>query len=311
MHKKELEMNFKSEFQTQPNNVYLLQQAASSYKKSAHIPSHVFEEITEYLINLEPDIKSNSHRALDIGIGTGNFTIPIMKNIIDRKMKLHLEGFDISDHMLIELKKEIDAVENLSGLVRYERRDAEDGLPESIYSSNSYALVIITFMLHYLNKWQNLMDDVIRVMAPGGILIQSEVLRGLRPVDGTFDNIDGLDADFVAFWKTYFEYREKFSKWDAEMRVSNLDPVVNYLRNNDGVEFIGSQDFHYENQVSYEDMLLWIQTGVFSSVGSGLNDSQKSQLKDKMKEWLRDENLEPKEKFACKMGVKAWFHKKN
>ena len=77
-------MSFRSESPPQPDNVYLLKKAATSYKKAAHITSNVFDAITENLIDLKPGLKLKSHKALDIGIGTGNFTIPIIKNFIDR-----------------------------------------------------------------------------------------------------------------------------------------------------------------------------------------------------------------------------------
>jgi len=143
--------------------------------------------INELLGQINPDDFSIT-RALDIGTGTGNLTA----GLIQRFPKAKIYGCDLADSMLVEARKKT------AGKGIFSTADAEL-LP---YKENSFELVVSSFTFQWLNDWSRTMNEIKKVIKPGG----------------TF-------AFSVFGSKTFFELRQSFKKACTETGYTGGEPL--------------------------------------------------------------------------------------
>ena len=94
---------------------------------------------------------------LDLGCGTGNFTIPLAKNL-----GYQTTGADCSDEMLAFAKKRQQA-----HLVRWERQDAT----ALSYDNDSFDIVFMSNLLDLVKNPHNVVRECSRVLKPQGVLV--------------------------------------------------------------------------------------------------------------------------------------------
>ena len=128
--------------------------AADFYNQTRGFPDGVSEHVGKFLAKAgELDRKS---RVLEIGIGTGRIAIPLAHHV-DRVF-----GVDISKQMLHILLKNRDT-DNLWPILG----DATTlPLPD-----NAFDAAISTHVFHLIPNWEQALNEVQRVLKPGGSLL--------------------------------------------------------------------------------------------------------------------------------------------
>ena len=124
--------------------------SAKTYDQHAGLQK---ETIGELLDLLDPDNFSVA-RTLDIGAGTGNLTSGLIKKFPNAKT----HGCDLASLMLIQAQKKT------GGKAFFSAADAEF-LP---YKDNSFELVVSSFTFQWLNNWERVINEIKRVLKPGG-----------------------------------------------------------------------------------------------------------------------------------------------
>jgi len=121
-------------------------------------------------------------KVLDVGTGPGNLAIEFAKTLPDAEVV----AIDLSDAVL-ELARENAKQSEMHSTISFRKGDAED-LP---LDDGTIDLVVSSFTLHLLDNPVRLLDEVQRVLTPGGRFLISDFKRtwlGLftRPIRASY-----------------------------------------------------------------------------------------------------------------------------
>lgn len=177
--------------------------AANSYDDAAVLQKEVCSRLLEKLeyIKLSPQL------ILDAGVGTGEAVAPLMK----RYKKSRLVALDLSERMLAK------ALVHGSLLRKPELVCADlEHLP---FCENSFELIFSSLTLQWCNDMPATMEDFLRVLKPGGLLMFStfgpDTLKELRSCWGQID-----DAVHVN------EFTDMHDVGDGLLQTGFADPVM-------------------------------------------------------------------------------------
>lgn len=152
----------------EPMTVSLTERLATSFNRAAkhyNNIAHVQQSIAEHALSMVP--QSSLGRALDIGCGTGRHTAQLAQ------MGYQATGIDIAPNMVKT------ATEAFSG-IDFKVASAEHiPLPEGAVS-----LCFSSMALQWSESEQRVMDEIYRVLAPGGIAVLAIM------VEPSFRNLD-------------------------------------------------------------------------------------------------------------------------
>lgn len=119
-------------------------------------------------------ILTPGEKILDLGCGTGNFLMQLGRKLNQQGIQIDLYGIDISDQILkiCEEKLEkagvaVEALENTSGA----------SMP---FPRDHFSTVTTSISLHHWSKPAEVLDEIYRVLAPGGRLILLDFRRDAR-----------------------------------------------------------------------------------------------------------------------------------
>jgi ubiquinone/menaquinone biosynthesis C-methylase UbiE len=110
----------------------------------------------------------SSGRVLDVGTGTGMLAIEFAKGI----PTVEVVGLDLSD-VALELARDNAQKSRASSRVSFERGDAED-MP---FEDDTFDLVISGNTLHLLKNPVRMLNEIQRVLKPGGRFLVSDFRR--------------------------------------------------------------------------------------------------------------------------------------
>ena len=130
--------------------------SADTYDHYAGLQAAMGARLLE-LADLQPE---TTERVLDIGMGTGNLTAQLMAAYPAARV----HGCDIALNMISHAKGKL-----AQAALPFAVADAEQ-LP---YTSSAFGLVASSFTYQWLEQWQNALDEVMRVLRPGGLFIFS------------------------------------------------------------------------------------------------------------------------------------------
>lgn len=177
--------------------------AADSYDAAAVLQKEVCSRLLEKLeyIKLSPQL------ILDVGVGTGEAVAPLLK----RYKKSRLVALDLSERMLAK------ALAHRSLLRKPELVCADlEHLP---FRDNSFELIFSSLTLQWCNDLPATMQDFLRVLKPGGLLMFStfgpDTLKELR---ACWSRID--DAVHVN------EFMDMHDVGDGLLQTGFADPVM-------------------------------------------------------------------------------------
>ena len=117
---------------------------------------------------------SEGARVLDLGCGTGRFSIPMVT-----RLHFRVTGADFSREMLDKAREK-----DTNGLVKWDCMDAQ----QLTYPDDSFDVVFISHLLHHVDSPQRVLDECHRVLtATGVVLIRYGAIEQIRDdVEHTF-----------------------------------------------------------------------------------------------------------------------------
>ncbi|KAE8380488.1 hypothetical protein BDV26DRAFT_135722 [Aspergillus bertholletiae] len=150
-------------------------------------------KVLQKLSHKQPDLK-----ILEIGAGTGGATKPILETLGGHGDKYprfsHYDFTDISSGFFEKAQENFKA---WGDLVSYKRLDIEDDLDNQDFSQGQYDVIIAANVLHATKTMRKTMQNVRKLLRPGGKLILMEVTSLLLRGSVIFGNLPGwwLGAD--------------------------------------------------------------------------------------------------------------------
>lgn len=177
--------------------------AANSYDDAAVLQKEVCSRLLEKLeyIKLSPQL------ILDAGVGTGEAVAPLMK----RYKKSRLVALDLSERMLAKALAH--------GRLLHKPELVCADLEHLPFCENSFELIFSSLTLQWCNDMPATMEDFLRVLKPGGLLMFStfgpDTLKELRSCWGQID-----DAVHVN------EFTDMHDVGDGLLQTGFADPVM-------------------------------------------------------------------------------------
>jgi len=264
------------------------------FKKSAKI---IKEELSEEGINY----------CLDIGIGRGDFILPLVKELEKEGIKIILHGFDISAEMINKFFNQFKKY-NLRYNPLVIIHDGEKGLKG--FPQEYYSIVTVNAVLHYIKNWRKLLMDVKEILKKDGIFLITEGTGEFKYMENEFEKEKNLN-EFGMFWREYFKERNKLYNWNPEIKVSNMEKPLNFVKNMLKLSERKKFEVFKTVNVSFDEILDWIKIGFISSIGSGLKEKDKLYLSNYMRKWLVKNKIEIEKKIEINIGTKIYLFKKN
>lgn len=284
-------------------NIYLRRESVESFIKTIKYDPLALTNIAQCSSDYFLSQGKRSIKILDIGIGTGAFTIPIVEHFErEQKLDYSLMCFDISGHMIQRFDDTLSRANVSQSKIRFFSHDAEDGLVNT-FDLKSFDLIITTFTLHYIDNWEGLLDDVADCLKEDGLLVQAEVAGDLRSVDGNFDN--DSPTLFQEFWKRYFAERTKYSEWSPEICISNLTSAYDYLRQKNDFKLYKEQSYLWEQSIRWSELCEWIVQAPLPSLGSGIGFVTRRYLAKVMEGWLQSNGISERRGIPLEWGLKV------
>lgn len=285
-------------------NIYMNQEAVESFVRVIRYPRPALSEAARRFVALLPRTDRERVRLLDIGIGDGPFTIPILETWREAGgPAFHLDCLDKSEFMLDRLKERlressIDG-DNIEPCVF----DAERGLPPA-WDGRRYGAATLTFVLQYIRPWRRLLKTVVNHLVPGGLFVTAEVIGAMREVDGYPS--EGADPGLREFWHGYFRDRQEYTAWRPRIAVSDHSRVRDYLGTL-GLRQVEAQDYLWDTQATWEEMCSWIAQGPVSSLADGLRPDQQDDLAHRRREWLTGRGIAISEPNRLRWGLRVYW----
>lgn len=177
--------------------------AADSYDAAAVLQKEVCSRLLEKLeyIKLSPQL------ILDAGVGTGEAIAPLMK----RYKKSRLVVLDLSERMLAKATYH-------GGLLRKPELVCAD-IEQLPFCEDSFELIFSSLTLQWCNDLQATMEDILRVLKPGGLLMFStfgpDTLKELRSCWGQIDDAVHVNA-----------FTDMHDVGDGLLQAGFADPVM-------------------------------------------------------------------------------------
>lgn len=128
--------------------------AAAYYDQTRSLPDDLMEVLVTRLVAELP----RDGRCLEIGIGTGRIALPVMQRGID------VIGVDISMEMLRRLREKSGSRTPPIAIADATRLPFADG---------TFAGAIAAHVLHLIPAWRVALDELQRVVRPGGVVLAS------------------------------------------------------------------------------------------------------------------------------------------
>jgi len=125
----------------------------------------IVDSITRYLF-ADPQIPENA-KVLDVGAGSGSFTIPVEKKVRMKLPKVEFYAMDPTPNMLLSLIKKatqitpfIGLAENIQGSIRHAR--------EFLKIPTKFDSVFSTLMLHHNTQPEKVFESISQVLKKNG-----------------------------------------------------------------------------------------------------------------------------------------------
>ena len=178
------------------NESIVFDRAVEYYDKTRALPAEVQAQVTEFLV---AELQGRG-LVLELGVGTGRMALPVHAGAVS------LVGADLSEPMMAKL------VENAGGTAPFPLVKA-DGLALPL-PNDSVAAAYLCHVLHLIPRWEDVVGELVRVVAPGGVVLvdmggqPTEVGREVMDAFSWFadmstprpgcNDVDALDRTFVA-----------------------------------------------------------------------------------------------------------------
>lgn len=127
--------------------------AADIYDRTRGFPPGVGDRVAEALARLAPP----DARFLDLGVGTGRIARPLLAR------GRRVAGVDLSRKMMNHLRQTLSPDSRQPGLV-------EADITRLPFPGRAFDVIVNVHVLHLIPDWQEAVQEMIRVRAPGGVV---------------------------------------------------------------------------------------------------------------------------------------------
>lgn len=174
-----------------------------------------------------PDLKGK--RILDLGCGTGRFSF-----LFEELKPSQIIAVDLSEEM-IEIGKK--TAEEKESIIQFIKNDIEN---LSAVTSNSIDLIFSSTTLHYIKNLNNIMDEISRILIPGGTCILSVIHpvysacypvshnNGDFPKDEDWD-VKYLDKSIRAYIQPWIEYNPEIENFLSYSYHHTMSDYINSI----------------------------------------------------------------------------------
>ena len=128
---------------------------ASFYDKGRSLPDEIISLWMKLISRYAGD--SANTRILDLGCGTGRFTVAIAN-----QLGYCVTGVDMSDEMLAEAK-----VKDINNLIQWDHQDAQS----LTYDDESFDVIFISHLLHHVDSPVLVLKEARRVLVSSGVIL--------------------------------------------------------------------------------------------------------------------------------------------
>jgi SAM-dependent methyltransferase len=128
--------------------------AADFYDQTRGFPPGIADKVAASALEAIP----SGSRILEIGVGTGRIGIPLLRR------GARLVGLDVSRKMMQRLRENLDPAGPPAPLV-------EGNALHLPFPAGSFGGVIVVHVLHLIPERQQALDEVIRLLQPGGVFL--------------------------------------------------------------------------------------------------------------------------------------------
>ena len=224
--------------------------AAAYYDETRSLPDALMEQLVSRLVAELP----RGELCLEIGVGTGRIALPLAL------AGIRLAGVDISTEMLRKLREK-------DGALPVARADATR-LP---FSDHTFGAAIASHVLHLIPAWRQALDELVRVVRPGGVLIAS---RG-----------GGSRVEWQrAVRSRFFEAAGRAPAAPGADRMAEVDDEMHRR----GATVTEIEDVKVESTATIGALIAALEKGVYSACWS-IDDDTRARAAAATREWARIE----------------------
>jgi ubiquinone/menaquinone biosynthesis C-methylase UbiE len=205
---------------------------AQFYDQTRWLTESVAEEIADFILELVCATSETSF--LEPGVGTGLNVLPLIKR------GYFVTGIDVSEEMLDRFRQKFNEIPLNLKLIY---ADASQ-LP---FADNSFDVVMTVHMLHTVANWRTFLDEIVRVLKPGGFYLNCQWITppARREFEGYFRSIlskyevsnqNTKSIDTITYEIDVEEYLHQkdyaSNYWNAkEWTVSNrIEELLNFFK---------------------------------------------------------------------------------
>lgn len=272
-----------------------------------------FDKLIPQVLTAHCDNGSKQLKIFEGGVGTGLFTIPIIKHILQRDGESFLVGNDNSMAMLEVLldKPEFQALQNQGdGRISIGYGDLE--AIEHYPPTGDFNVLVFAGVFHCLSEGHAFLKQIDRILVKNGILImvfKTDAFTRLQC--GEPFSYSSLDSHYGNFWRYYHHLRSFYNTpIDHRCRFIYDAPFVNKLiqhQFNNCYVLQKIHEFTWSSTTPMEKMICSIEHGLTFATGQGVSPGMLRKLGQEMKDWLSSNHLEQKEvEIDHKMELVVW-----
>lgn len=226
--------------------------AAGYYDQTRGLPDHLMAQLVPALV---AELPGRGH-CLEIGVGTGRIAIPLVEHGVD------VVGVDISMEMLRRLRAKSRGQEIDIAIADATR------LP---FADRTFASAVAAHVLHLIPDWKVALDELERVVEPGGVLLASR-------------NSDAR-AEWQRAVRRHFFDAAGNPAWPPGMnRIDDLDAEMRRR----GAEVRVISDIHNDELVSISELLAALEKGIWSACWT-VDEGTRRQAARETRDWAKKE----------------------
>lgn len=296
------------------SHIYKREIVATNYDKNfIRAFSEVrFEKLIPQILSEHCKKEWDQLKVFEGGVGTGLFTIPLFKYILEQDDRSFLMGNDNSPAMLEVLfnKPEFQTIKSLCGdrlTIRYGDLETEEDYPDKDFN-----VMVFAGVLHCLVDEHSFLKQIDRILENEGILIlvfKTDSFTRLQC--GEPVSYSSIDTHYGNFWQYYHHLRKsKHVPIDAHCRfiydVYHVNKLIQIYFNN-RYAFQKIYEFPWFSTTTLEQMVCSIKHGLTFATGQGVPPEMLAKFGKEMEDWILRNNLKDKEvDVDHKMEVAVW-----
>lgn len=279
--------------ESNPVNVYQLEEAAQGYELLRHIPEETFKEYGGKIINHVPE----GGTVLDAGYGPGHILLELARE--GKAKNIHVVGIDNSSEMHRLLEEKIHARnESFQNLELVE----EDIINYLFKHPNSLDCIHFKAILHCFRDPKSVLDAIDQALKSGGIVVTGhEISQTEAGIEQLPTEIN--DPELADMLDYYFKLRANLAEatGNSEKKFTQrVFPAGDSANARDyflkkGYEEITSSeagDLNFERTYTLLELLNSIQHGTFGVFRDGLSEEDRVNLTDSLKKFAEEKNMD-------------------